>query len=204
MPKGQTTKAKILQQASELFNQKGYAGSSMADVMRVTGLQKGGIYNHFQSKDDLALAAFDYAIALVRDRQNQLLRGQRATRDRLYALVDGFYQSWTSDPLIPGGCPLLNTAIESDDAHPALKAKAQAALKHWHLLLAKIVMIGLKKGEVHAETDPSDVATIIISGLEGAMMMTHLSGEDRYLKVAIAHLLEYIDRFCVQEVNSPS
>ncbi|MHC5720487.1 MAG: TetR family transcriptional regulator, partial [Nostoc sp.] len=55
MSKGEETKSRILYQAAELFNQQGYAGSSMSDIMRVTGLQKGGIYNHFQSKDDLAL-----------------------------------------------------------------------------------------------------------------------------------------------------
>jgi AcrR family transcriptional regulator len=55
MSKGEETKAKILHQAAELFNQQGYAGSSISDIMRVTGLQKGGIYNHFSSKDELAL-----------------------------------------------------------------------------------------------------------------------------------------------------
>ena len=61
MSKAQQTKARIVRQAAELFNQKGYAGSSIADVMQATGLKKGGIYNHFKSKDELALAAFDYA-----------------------------------------------------------------------------------------------------------------------------------------------
>ena len=50
MSKGEETKTRILQQAAELFNQQGYAGSSIADIMRVTGLQKGGIYNHFKNK----------------------------------------------------------------------------------------------------------------------------------------------------------
>jgi len=51
--------------AAALFNQQGYAGSSMSDLMRVTGLQKGGIYNHFRSKDELALEAFDFAVNRV-------------------------------------------------------------------------------------------------------------------------------------------
>lgn len=65
MSKSEETKAKILQQAAELFNQQGYAGSSISDIMRVTGLQKGKIYNHLQNKDDLALQAVDFAIACV-------------------------------------------------------------------------------------------------------------------------------------------
>lgn len=61
MPKAKETKEKIVKQAAELFNQQGYAGSSISDIMRATGLQKGGIYNHFHSKQELALAAFDFA-----------------------------------------------------------------------------------------------------------------------------------------------
>jgi len=65
MSKAQETKARIIKQAAALFNQQGYAGSSMSDIMRVTGLQKGGIYNHFRSKDELALEAFDFAVNRV-------------------------------------------------------------------------------------------------------------------------------------------
>jgi AcrR family transcriptional regulator len=46
------TKAHIIQQAAVVFNQQGYAGTSMSDIMRATGLKKGGIYNHFQSKEN--------------------------------------------------------------------------------------------------------------------------------------------------------
>ena len=46
MSKAQSTKANIIRQAAELFNQKGYAGSLIADIMQATGLKKGGIYNH--------------------------------------------------------------------------------------------------------------------------------------------------------------
>jgi len=65
MSKGEETKSKILQQGGELFSKQRYAGSFMSNIMRVTGLQKGGIYNHFQSKDDLTLQAFDFAIACI-------------------------------------------------------------------------------------------------------------------------------------------
>lgn len=64
MSKAEETKEKIIKQAAQLFNQYGYAGSSMSDIMRATRLQKGGIYNHFQSKQELALAAFDFASTL--------------------------------------------------------------------------------------------------------------------------------------------
>jgi AcrR family transcriptional regulator len=62
MRKGDETREKILMRAARLFNEKGYFGASLADLMEATGLKKGGLYNHFESKEKLALEAFDYAI----------------------------------------------------------------------------------------------------------------------------------------------
>jgi len=44
-----------------VFNTKGYAATSLSDLMEPTGLQKGGLYRHFDSKEELAQEAFDYA-----------------------------------------------------------------------------------------------------------------------------------------------
>ena len=54
-PKGSATKQRIVEAAAPVFNQRGYWGASMADLMAATGLEKGGIYNHFGSKEALAL-----------------------------------------------------------------------------------------------------------------------------------------------------
>src|ERR1700753_1685032 len=61
MTKGGDTRREIVEKAAPLFNQKGFEGTSLSDLMRVTGLQKGGIYRHFSSKEELAGEAFDYA-----------------------------------------------------------------------------------------------------------------------------------------------
>ncbi len=127
MSKARETREKILKQAAELFNQRGYSGSSISDIMRVTGLQKGGIYNHFKSKDELALEAFGFASNCVSKRYMEALKGKRDAIARLHAIIS-VIQSFVTDPPISGGCPLLNTAIESDDAHPALREKAQQAM----------------------------------------------------------------------------
>ena len=50
-----------------MFNRQGYVGASMRDLVDATGLEKGGIYNHFGSKEQLALEAYDYAMTLVTD-----------------------------------------------------------------------------------------------------------------------------------------
>ncbi|WP_375507240.1 TetR family transcriptional regulator C-terminal domain-containing protein [uncultured Nostoc sp.] len=192
MSKGEETKSRILHQAAELFNQQGYAGSSMSDIMRVTGLQKGGIYNHFQSKDDLALQAFDFAIARIHQHTRFALRSKRQAVERLQAII-GVFSSFTENPPIKGGCPLLNTAVESDDAHPALRERTQQAMNSWLHLIRRIVETGIKKGEIRPEVSADEIATIIIATLEGAVMMSKLYGDSIHMHRVINHLNQYLE-----------
>jgi TetR/AcrR family transcriptional regulator, transcriptional repressor for nem operon len=191
MSKAAATKAEIIHQAAVLFNQRGYAGASIADVMQATGLKKGGIYNHFASKDELAIAAFDYAVQLIQQRYAIALRGKRSAPQRLNTIIHTFCDGAT-DQTIPGGCPILNTAIDSDDTHPALRQRAQQAMDHWSALLHKILRWGIEHGELHPTVDPATSASMIIATLEGALMMTKLYGERLYLDRAKHHLANYV------------
>ena len=61
MSKGEETRQRIVAQAAAMFNQHGFDGSSLSELMKATGLEKGGIYRHFSNKEELAAEAFDYA-----------------------------------------------------------------------------------------------------------------------------------------------
>ena len=191
MSKAQETKMRIIEQAAALFNQQGYAGSSMSDLMRVTGLQKGGIYNHFRSKDELALEAFDFAVNRVQSEFLGALKGKRHAVERLIAILS-VYERMFDEPPVQGGCPILNTAVESDDAHPALRERAQLAMDAWRILLQRIVDKGIMRGEWHSTVDADTVATILIATIEGAVMLSKLYGDANHLERAVNFLKTYV------------
>ncbi|MBD2451893.1 TetR/AcrR family transcriptional regulator [Nostoc sp. FACHB-152] len=191
MSKGEETKSRIIQQAAELFNQQGYAGSSISDIMRVTGLQKGGIYNHFQSKDELALQAFDFAIACVSQHTLAAVKSKHHAIERLEAIIEVF-STFVNNPPIKGGCPLLNTAVESDDTNPALRDRAQQAMNSWRNLIFQIIEKGITRGEIRSGVDADEIATIIIATLEGAIMMSKLYGDAIHMQRVMNHLKQYI------------
>jgi TetR/AcrR family transcriptional regulator, transcriptional repressor for nem operon len=191
MSKAQETKENIIKQAAEVFNVKGYAGSSIADIMSATGLKKGGIYNHFQSKDEIAVAAFDYAYSCSNKRIWQSVRQKKNAIERLQALVSA-YLDYVDDPPIPGGCPIMNTAIESDDTHPILRDRVQNVVNEWRNLICRIIEKGIKKGEINTNVEPDVIATIIISTVEGAIMMSKLYGDSIHLERAVNYLNIYL------------
>ena len=65
MNKGLETRELIIERSAELFNTLGYNGCSLNEIMDATHLKKGGIYNHFKNKDEIALAAFEYSYTKV-------------------------------------------------------------------------------------------------------------------------------------------
>lgn len=191
MSKAQVTKAHIVEQAAALFNQQGYAGSSMSDVMRVTGLQKGGVYNHFRSKEELALEAFGFAVQRIQQRFTGALKGKRHAVDRLMAILS-VYERFLADPPVQGGCPLLNTAVESDDAHPALREQTQLAMDAWRSLIERIVTKGVIRGELQPTAEAATVATILIATIEGGIMLSKLYDDPGHLDRALDHLRNYV------------
>ena len=60
MSKAERTRQFIIEKTAPIFNEKGYAGTSINDLTEATGLTKGSIYGNFENKDEVALAAFDY------------------------------------------------------------------------------------------------------------------------------------------------
>lgn len=163
----------------------------MSDLMRVTGLQKGGLYNHFRSKDELAIAAFDFAVQRMQQRFAGALKGKRHAVDRLLALL-GAYDDFLDEPPVKGGCPILNTAVESDDGHQALRERTQQAMDRWRGLIERIVAKGTARGEVHPAAEPETVAAILIATLEGGIMLSKLYDDPSYLERTLSHLRTYV------------
>ena len=201
MSKGQQTRERILARSAQLFNRQGYFGASLADIMRETGLEKGGIYNHFTSKEQLALESFDYAYGLVQQRVAHALTGKFNAIERLLAIVSVF-QSIIEDPPVAGGCPILNTAIEADDANETLRDRARSAMDNWRTTIHRIVNKGIERQEIRPGVDADEVASILIATLEGAIMLSNLYKDPTYMQRAANHMERYIETMRLTDASN--
>jgi TetR/AcrR family transcriptional repressor of nem operon len=190
MTKGEQTRQRLVAEAAGLFNRQGYEGSSMQDIMQATGLQKGGIYRHFATKEELAQEAFDYAWRETIQARLRNLDSVTNSVDRLKQFIANFVE--VRSP-VPGGCPLLNTAVEVDDGNAVLRKRALLALRGWRNTLAAIVQKGIDRHEIAKAAQPETVATIIIASLEGALMMSRLERNGDHLLAVQKHLNAYLE-----------
>ena len=192
MSKGARTRERIIEQATAVFNCKGYAGASMSDIMEATGLNKGGIYNHFESKDALALASFEYAVEVLFTRISDLVDAEKHAADKLLAILRAFARNLKDAPFA-GGCPLLNTAVESDDAHPELRERVRVALGGLQQRIRKIARQGIDAGQIKPGVDADGLASVFVATLEGAVMLSNLYKKPVHMDRAVEHLREYVE-----------
>lgn len=190
MTKGEETRRKIVAEAAPIFNQRGYEGSSLADLMEATGLQKGGIYRHFSSKEELAAEAFDYTWDAAWRTRMLHVSDQASGIEKLKQLIANFIDHRSP---VAGGCPILNTAVDADDGNPVLRARVVKALRSWLARLRLILKQAAERGELRPGVDPKTIATLIVASLEGALMMSRLERNDDALRRVQGHLNRYLE-----------
>ena len=190
--KGAQTRQRIVELAAPVFNRQGYVGASMRDITSATGLEKGGIYNHFGSKEQLALEAYDYAMSIVTGALARSQDGATEAIDKLTRLIRAFSLS-ARTPVVEGGCPIMNTAIESDDGHEELRDRARHSMTQWHRLIGRIVKDGKAAGTVRTDVDPYALASLLTASLEGGLMLARLYNDPSHMDHVVEHLVTHVE-----------
>lgn len=193
MSKAKRTREQIIEKAAALFNQQGFAGTSMGDIIKATGLSKGGVYGNFASKEAIAVAAFQHAVAQVHQQVRARTRVIEHPIDKLKAVVY-FYKEHADQPPIEGGCPIQNTAIEADDGNLLMREHAIKAVDIWHGRIVATLEAGQQNSQINASVSPSDFATQFIATLEGGIMLAQLYKDSQYFTPVAQLLLALIEQ----------
>ncbi len=187
----EVTKETILKQSGILFNTQGYKATSLSNITDATGLTKGAIYRHFTSKDELEIETLVHLSGIMNEKIRDKIKAQSTAGNKLRAVIK-FFESYISDPPVQGGCPLLNAAVEADDAHPELRKTATKILNGLRGSLVSILEKGIYYKQLKKNIDKDMYATLFIAALEGAIMMSKLSGNDTDIKRVLKHLEKQI------------
>jgi TetR/AcrR family transcriptional repressor of nem operon len=192
--KADRTRQFIIETTANIFNKKGFSGTSLSDLTGATGLTKGSIYGNFENKEDVALAAFDYNLSRILVEVRKRMTAATTFRDKLMVYAD-VYDHYTMHSFPDGGCPILNTAIEADDTNVRLKAKAAKAVNSWQKNIQELINSGIHAGEFLKDVDPVQLSTSIVALIEGGIMISRVTDDKTALHRVIrtvAYLIEQI------------
>lgn len=192
MKKGELTRRNIIQKSTTIFNKKGYMTTTMSDIIQETNIQKGGIYRHFESKEQLMVESFQFSVETMRDHFVKSVSQYNNAADKLNAFVEAFLQLSEGKPLA-GGCPIFNAAIEMDDLEGnVLLPNIKEAMDMMIESLVKIIEDGIRNQELTQSIKPYDTAIYIVSTLEGGLVLDRLKKEEQLSKIIVNNLRQFI------------
>jgi TetR/AcrR family transcriptional regulator, transcriptional repressor for nem operon len=193
MSKADRTRRYIAEKTAPLFNTKGYEGTSLADLVAVTGLTKGALYGNYNDKQEIAEAAFRYAIGKVKTMVGEAVAQEISYRKRVEAVVD-FFAKYVNNPPIAGGCPLLNTAIEADDHLLSMRGVVTEELMSTITFIAGLLEKGVAAGEFKSGIEPQALAYIFFCSVEGALMFSRVERSAEPMEIIVQHCKKILDQ----------
>ncbi len=180
MGKAEQTRQIIIEKAAPVFNKKGYLGTSISDLTKSTGLTKGAIYGNFNNKNEIALAAFDYNVKkIIAELKTEIDKTDNSIEKLL--VLPNYYLKNFGEIYKQGGCPITNTAIDSDDTNSMLNKRVKEVIEGLKKTLIRIVNEGISRKEIISSTDPGSFASTLISLVQGGNLLSKASGDINYM-----------------------
>lgn len=192
MTKAEKTRELIIAEAATLFNQKGYEGTSMKDIMDATGMSKGALYGHFRDKEEIAVAAFQQAVQTVLVEVGRRTQAEKGVLAKFRQVIY-FYKERILNPPVEGGCPIQNSSVDADESRPVLRKEVIRAMDAWQERIVRTLQKGMAAGEVRIDIDAREFAVNFISTLEGGIMMAQLYRDVRYFDNVARLLMQMVD-----------
>lgn len=145
----------VLDGAMRAFWARGFEGTSVADLVAATGINRGSLYAAFTGKRGLFLRALDHYDDRHRAR---FLEGVAAEHPPREAIIEAFRRAAEPEDDVPPGCLLVNTALEMSPHDPEIGAFVQARLRAVEDFFCDRIKAGRKDGSLRADLPPRTTA----------------------------------------------
>lgn len=188
----ENTSEYIIETIAPIFNKKGYVGTSLSDLTKATKLTKGALYCNFKNKEELAVKSFQLNAKKALAPLRSILSEQETSLKKLKALTD-YYRTYYDIAKERGGCPILNIGTDAKCHSSTLFMEAKKEASKLIQGLAKIIQTGVDKSEFKNSINASKYARNFYAMIEGAIFMTMMYEDDKYLVDAMDLMDEIIE-----------
>src|SRR5579863_1335201 len=197
------SKTRLLDAALHVIRARGYSATRVEDVCEAAGLTKGSFFHHFDSKEELALAAADYWSEITSALFAAAPYHQPADPlDRLLAYVD-FRKVLLQGELPDFTCLVGTMTQEIFDTHPAIRAACERSISGHASSLVPDIEAAMKKYGVIGDWTAESLALHTQAVIQGAFIMAKAKHTSAAAAESIDHLRRYVELlFHTQERKS--
>ena len=188
--RGAATRHKILEAAAELINRKGFNATSVDDILAASGTGKSQFYHYFNSKNQLARELTELHSANMP--LSRLTAPDALTSlEELEAALEALVESHRGGQYVYG-CPTSNLATELVAGSDELADYFRNIFSEIESKLAEAIARLRFRGHLRQDVSPESVASFIAASIEGALLLTKISGKSEPLAATVSQLRSYL------------
>ncbi len=192
--KGAQTRQKIIDKSLQLFSVKGYFNTSISDILQATNLTKGGLYGHFQSKEDIWYAVYQEAVRIWR---GIVLKDVREISDplkRIEKTIQNDMANYMGADVFDGGCFFFNSLVELSGQSSAMSRQILRGFVRFSRLFRSWLEEADQQGLLKEGLNLKEIANFIVISLNGAGALYSASRDPNILKQTVRQLRFYINQ----------
>lgn len=189
MNKREDKKEAILLAGMSVMKSHGYNGTSVKDIVDAAGVPKGSFYNYFESKEQFALDAIDYAAMEGHAFFNQV--AQNDDPGCAFMRLKGLFTvgiDCACDHNFKVGCFIGNMCQEMADCSDIIRVRLDQVMNGNTRAIADLIKEGQQQGSVSPDLDPAETAEFLFNAWEGALMRAKASKSKKPLTAFLAML----------------
>jgi AcrR family transcriptional regulator len=181
-PKGQATRARIIEGAAQVLRETGVAFATLDDIRAQTGTSKSQLFHYFpQGKEQLLLAVAQFEADRVLDDQQPYL-GRLDSWDSWYGWRDTVVERYESQG---DQCPLGSLFLQIGRSTPGARAIVIELMRKWQAYLATGIRALQESGQVPVSLDVDQTAAALLAGIQGGVSIMLSTGESAHLRAAL-------------------
>ena len=192
MSKAEKTRQFIIEKTAPIFNRKGYAATSLADITEATGLTKGSIYGNFENKEEVVIEALRYNVSKRSGGLDEVISASQNPLDALIGMLE-YHREKLMQVLKTGGCPMLNAATEADNHLDFLKNTVQRQFQGWQMKFIKVIEDGQAQGYFKKDISADNYAKEFIMLIEGGILLSGTLDDKKYMDLAVDRGIKIIE-----------
>lgn len=194
--KAQNTKQRIMATAERIILQKGFAGTSIDEIIANAHITKGGFFYHFKGKNELAVALLERYLDADDTFFNELLERARSLSEdplqQMLIFLKLLAEAMAALPETHPGCLVAAFTYESQQFDETVLHKNRAGILSWRKLFAEQLLAIEQQYQPKFASDVNDLADMLSSCLEGGIILSRVLDDQTSLSKQILHYRDYL------------
>ncbi len=186
-------KENIIHESLRLFSLKGFSSTSITDILEAAGVSKGGLYNHFKSKEDLFFAVLERARQIWREKVLTDIDKVEPPLEKICKLLENYRDLYLGDSEnIPGGCIFINLAVELADKYPHLADGLNQGFSGFKTMVNNLLNDAKKQGALRGDISTEAMTEMVFASMLGASVMYSVDKSAGNLHRTIGAIIRYL------------